>query len=226
MIRAVFFDVGNTLIRPYPSVGDIYAEVARKYGMVMDRDALNLSFKRAFLKHGHIPLTDTRAEVGWWRRIVRDTVEALCQPLRFDAFFSDLFETFKEKRVWEIYPDVIPALEALQGAGIRLGVISNWDSRLVPTLGNLGLSDYFSVMAVSALVGSAKPDAGIFEYAMDMLRVTAEEALHVGDSPERDCEGAMRCGMQALLIGRKDGASALTECGTIHSLEGVLSHVL
>jgi phosphoglycolate phosphatase-like HAD superfamily hydrolase len=45
--------------------------------------------------------------------------------------FEDLYELFKKPEAWETFPDVEPTLQWLRAQGITLGVISNFDERLV-----------------------------------------------------------------------------------------------
>jgi len=224
-IRAVFFDAGNTLIHPYPSIGEIYSRIAAKHGMSFDKDEAYSAFKEAFLARRGIPLDSREKEIEWWRGIVWDAVTSLCKPRDFDAYFEELFEFFTKAEAWKIYPEVVPTLEELRARGVELGVISNWDSRLLPLLHNLGLARVFSVIAVSALVGSAKPDREIFQYALDKLGVKPEEALHAGDNIELDFKGARACGLHALLLDRNGHVPAKDEIPIIHSVDEVLEHV-
>lgn len=98
--------------------------------------------------------------------------------------------------------DAEPALDRLAAAGVRLGVVSNWDCALPDVLADLGVADRFEVIAVSAVVGAAKPDPAIFRHALRRLGVPATRALHCGDHPEYDCVGALRAGIRAVLIDR------------------------
>jgi putative hydrolase of the HAD superfamily len=222
-IRAVFFDVGNTLIHAFPSVGEIYSKIALKYGMILDGDAVNTSFKRSFLHNSVSPLIEKSGEVEWWKRIVWETITPLCRPKRYDDFFHELFDFFTKDAAWKVFPDVIPTLDRLKAMGIIMGVISNWDSRLLPTLDNLNLSPYFSVVAVSAIVGSAKPDPGIFKYALEKTHVSPEEAIHIGDTIEFDLEGARGYGIQALLLDRSNSFPANPKHPTVPSLDRIFT---
>ena len=115
-------------------------------------------------------------------------VEALMSSLRFEAF-----------------DDVEPALTELRERGPRLLVVSNWDWSLSDVLGGLGLLALLDGVITSAEVGAAKPDAAIFEAALRAARCEAAEAVHVGDSPEHDVEGARAAGARALLLAREGG---------------------
>lgn len=113
-----------------------------------------------------------------------------------------LSEILVEALRFELLPDALPALDALAAAGIALAVVSNWDCSLAAVLAGLGIGDRFAAVAVSAVVGAAKPDPAIFRYALDALGVPAERALHCGDRPEYDCAGAHRAGVRAVLVDR------------------------
>ena len=56
---------------------------------------------------------------------------------------------------FELLPDVVPALDALAAAGLRLGVVSNWDCGLRDVLDGLGIADRFAAVSASAVVGAA-----------------------------------------------------------------------
>ena len=103
---------------------------------------------------------------------------------------------------FDLIPDVLPALDALAAAGLRLAVVSNWDCSLAAVLEGLGVADRFAAVSVSALVGAAKPDPAIFRHALRAMGIAPERALHCGDRPEYDCTGARRAGLRAVLVDR------------------------
>ena len=117
------------------------------------------------------------------------------------------------------YPDAEPALRALRERGLKLIVVSNWDISLSSVLENCGLAPLLDGALSSAGAGSRKPDPGIFVSALEMAGCEAGEALHVGDTPEEDCDGARAAGIRALLIDRDDGS------GDISSLAEIVEHV-
>jgi putative hydrolase of the HAD superfamily len=86
---------------------------------------------------------------------------------------------------------------------VILGVVSNWDSRLPEILENTGLAPYFNFILASTVVGSAKPDAGIFNEALQRAGVSPEQACHIGDEPAIDIQGARNAGIHSILIDRK-----------------------
>ena len=108
-----------------------------------------------------------------------------------------------------LYGDVVPTLQHLRDEGFKLAIVSNWDTPLDPLVGRLGIADYFDIIVAShdARVRSAKPDSHIFEYTLTSVGVSAEEAVHVGDTYEADIIGARNAGIRPILIDR-DGTQA------------------
>jgi putative hydrolase of the HAD superfamily len=119
-----------------------------------------------------------------------------------------------------LLPDAVPALDALRDRGHRLAMVSNWDYTLPDELERLGISHYFEVVAVSATLGVAKPDPRIFHHALQALGVEAGDAVHCGDHPEKDCEGARAAGIRAVLVDR-EGRFPDAACRRIESLTGL-----
>ena len=105
-----------------------------------------------------------------------------------------------------------------------VGIISNWDRRLVSLLGGLGLADVIDTVVCSADVGLRKPDPRIFELACDRLGVEPAEAAHVGDHHYADVLGATAVGMIPVLIDRHGAAAISAELfvTTLDDLEQVL----
>src|SRR5689334_22838772 len=144
-IQAVSFDVGGTLIQPWPSVGHAYAEVAARNGFPgISPMVLNRRFARAWRALRRF--THRRHE---WSKLVDETFRGLIKPLPARTFFPELYEHFGKPEAWRVFEDVLPALKRLKTQGTRLCVISNWDERLRPLLRRLELDGYFDVVVVS-----------------------------------------------------------------------------
>jgi putative hydrolase of the HAD superfamily len=102
------------------------------------------------------------------------------------------------------YEDATPALRELRAQGHGLVVVSNWDCALPHWLGQSGLLELVDGVVTSAEVGAAKPDGRVFRRALELAGVEAGEAVHVGDSPDTDVEGARSAGIRAVLV-QRDG---------------------
>jgi len=215
-ISAVTFDVGGTLIQPWPSVGHIYAEAAVRHGVKnVSAELLNKRFAAAWsalneFKH-------TRSD---WARLVDETFRGLTDQPPSRTFFPELYERFAGVGAWRVFEDVLPTLDALASRGLKLGIISNWDERLRPLLRELRLHDCFDIIVVSCEAGCAKPSQRIFKAAAEKLGRPAQAILHVGDSLAHDAQGAIAAGMQALLLQR---ASKIAGADAINSLRELYS---
>jgi len=102
----------------------------------------------------------------------------------------------------EAFPETEEVLEYLKGR-YRLAVISNASSELPRyAIKRLGLESYFEVIVLSRDIGIRKPSPEIFKFTLQKLRLSSSQAVHVGDSMEKDVLGAKRAGMKAVWINR------------------------
>ncbi|MEW6157001.1 MAG: HAD-IA family hydrolase [Verrucomicrobiota bacterium] len=218
-IRAVTFDVGGTLIDPWPSVGHVYAEVARTHGFpAPSAEILDRQFASAWKHRAGFRYTKDD-----WARVVYASFAGSAadaeSPAAKVGFFEALYARFTQPDVWRIYTDVLPTLTALRAAGLRLGIISNWDERLKPLLQVLHLSEYFHSMVISNDLGATKPDRRIFDAAAAQLAEAPDCILHVGDSPTEDVAGAKAAGFNAAWLDRADNSP---QPDRIHSLQELI----
>jgi putative hydrolase of the HAD superfamily len=201
-------------------VGEIYARVAARYGSRARAEDLQAYFYEAWLERDALgagtagPLTE-KIERDWWRALVAAVFERAGGVSDFEAFFAELYDLFARAECWRLFPEVPEVLAELKGRGVRLGVVSNWDSRLPKILEGLGIAGYFDFVLASAHVGAAKPAARIFEEALARAGVAGAEAVHIGDSCEDDVHGARRAGLHAVWLDRADGGWPR------HAVEGV-----
>ena len=100
-------------------------------------------------------------------------------------------------------PHYGPLLRRL-AARYRLAVVSNFDGRLPRVLASLGLRPLVDLVVHSTAAAAAKPDPAIFRAALSALGVAPSAALHAGDGPVADVEGARRAGLRAVLVDRGD----------------------
>lgn len=214
-LRAMTFDVTGTLIHS-PRIGEIYAEVFGRHGLTVEpkeiRRLIPIVFRELACRTdgSHDRFTShPDGPRGWWRRFATRLTEymELPEPSRFAT--AELYDRFGRADAWEVYPDVVPALDALEDAVAREGrtlpfaVIANWDERLPDLLDDLGLAGRFETIVHASGVGYEKPDSRIFATALDRLDLQPDEAVHVGDREKEDVEGAIAAGMGAVRIVRR-----------------------
>jgi putative hydrolase of the HAD superfamily len=208
-LKAVFFDAGGTLLAPNPSFHEIYARVLAPVGVrsgpeELRRAALatwgefDMAIGRGTDRYSHFP----GGEREYWRRFVRRVLERVEEADKADAAAEALQAAFSDPGVWAVFPEVMATVRALKARGLRVGVISNWDSRLRRILDAHALSSQFEAIVVSCEVGSEKPAPAIFERALRQLDLAPGEALHVGDDLVSDYEGSRGAGMRGVLLVR------------------------
>jgi HAD superfamily hydrolase (TIGR01549 family) len=200
--RAVLFDVDFTLCRPGPELSaERYARIASRHGITLDpalyeqaREAAVLNLKR----HPELLHDDSI-----WHRFTEEIFTGMGGPAEIAAECATEIERGWEiSENFELYEDALPALEEVRKAGLRIGLVSN---------GIRDLSEFVAHhrLDVDAIVDSrthgwVKPHPTIFEAALELLRVRADEAVMVGDSLDEDIEGARALGMRAILIDREE----------------------
>ena len=143
-------------------------------------------------------------EKAWWKGFVGRVIDRFGQVDEFDMFFEELYDRFARVDSWRLYPEVVDTLGRLRDNGIRLAVVSNWDSRLEGLLRGLGIAGFLEDIIISSQVGFEKPDPMIYRVVMERLNVDATTAIHVGDNPQLDVEGAVGAGIEAVLLDRQD----------------------
>lgn len=223
---AVFFDVGNTLLYAYPSVGHVCAEILRDSGRIhslAEIDELlplvDEYYEDRYRTDDTFWTSDERAADVW-----TGMYTILCRRLGIpdeeaSALARRVYDAFGDPSRWRAYPDVEPAFRRLRARGIRVGIISNWDTRLQGVLEGLGLGELIDTVVSSAVVGLHKPDPRIFELACARLEVAPERSAHVGDHYYADVLGARTAGLAPVLIDRHGGSAEVAGTVRVTSLD-------
>jgi putative hydrolase of the HAD superfamily len=205
--KGIFFDAGNTLLSVYPSVGSIYAQAAEVFGLNVTGDAIEKSFKELWTATA--PLVSNEGhrlsyekERDWWKYLVREVFREHLHLMDFDQFFDYLYRRFAETDCWRLYEDVPVVLAELRQRGLKLAIISNWDSRLPSLCDQLGISSFFETVVVSAIVGYEKPHPTIFRIALEQTGLSPEEVMYIGDDPYLDYHAARKIGIHSLHLDR------------------------
>jgi putative hydrolase of the HAD superfamily len=211
-IGAVFLDAGDTLLAADPPVDHVYRDAFAVHGVDVHVDdvhgAVRATWREvdAARERGETRWGGTGGEVGFWRRFVGSVYARVGGGEMPEALLAGLIAHFRQELSWTLYPEVPAALSSLREMGLKLSVVSNWDSSLPSLLARLGLGGAFDDVIASAAVGVSKPDRGIFDEALRRADVEAGAALHVGDSLVDDYGGAIAAGLHALLVDRRGRA--------------------
>ena len=209
MTRAVFFDVDFTLIYPGPTLqGEGYQFFCARHGVTVDPARFRTAVGRA------APVLDEVKAHNYDAQLFIDYTRAIIEHMGglgsgAEAAAKDIYEEWAVCHHFFLYDDVEPALRALSGAGLKIGLISNTQRPLDVFAAHFELGGLISAAVSSAEHGFLKPHPAIFEAALASIGVAAAEAVMVGDSVKHDIEGARQIGMQAILVRRNgDGLSS------------------
>ena len=212
-LRALFFDVGNTLL--FPDRTHILAPLHQRKltPSLAQWHAIERKTKKEFddiLQH------DGKADHGFWYLFYSHLLPEL--GVHNDALRDTLVNATRVSANWcDIRPGTRETLQRL-GRRYPLAVISNADGKIADVLNRCGIADCFQQIIDSGLVGYEKPHPAIFEAALHTMNVSPEQSLYVGDVFSVDYAGATRAGMQAILF---DVSGAYRESGLprVESLE-------
>jgi putative hydrolase of the HAD superfamily len=222
--RAITFDVAGTLVDARWNPCSIIEAAAEHIGLALKPGAgeaygvLNAQRLPAF----HTANRESDAAVReFWIRLAADWLNGCGQDPGgavniYEAGWQLLFSP--DSNVFVPYPDAEPALRRLRSAGFPVAAISNWDNSLPVVLEMLGWTDLFDVVVPSLVFGHEKPDRRIFDHALNLLGVDPQVALHIGDDPIDDLQGARAAGLRAVLIDRDREVSTPPY---LHSLDDI-----
>ncbi len=140
------------------------------------------------------------------RKITRSVVGTLLRDEGI-SMTEEHWQTFldahwREHLRWiRMYPGAEEVLQGLRRTSLHIGLLSDVDEdSLQLCLFNFPVEPFLDSITTSDEVGVAKPHGEIFRRALSKADCEPREAIHVGDSPERDVLGASRAGMRSVLI--------------------------
>jgi putative hydrolase of the HAD superfamily len=201
---AVFFDVDFTLIYPGPTFqGEGYQEFCARHGITVRRSRFAHAVRAAssILDAQQEHVYDEEIFVRYTRRIIEGMGGA---GPSIDACAREIFAEWAACHHFHLYDDVAPVLRELSAKGIKLGLISNSHRSMASFEQHFELDGLISAAVSSSEHGYLKPHPSIFEAALKLAGVRAEESVMVGDSFPHDIEGARRVGMRGVLVHRSD----------------------
>jgi FMN phosphatase YigB (HAD superfamily) len=202
---AVLLDAGGVFV--LPDTERILGAFARAECSV-NPDVLADAHYRAAARFGtHLDVEARWAET-WFDYLHTYVVECGIPHDWQDEAHRHIDSEFADAALWdEPIPGSREGLQALADAGLRLGIVSNADGMMAQRLSLLelcqvgpGLGVDIQCVVDSGAVGVMKPDPRIFEAALDLLSLKAEEVWFVGDMPAIDVVGARRAGIRPFLM--------------------------
>lgn len=200
-IKAVFFDMGNTLaLLDYGVIKDLIA--ADLADPPSNRDVALAEYRARDVINGILlgrrDTTDQARTFIYYATMLK---QLGVPPDRIKPLATEIIRRDRETGIWRVVlPGTYATLKQLKDRGFRLGIISNADGRVADLVVRTGLTGYFEVVLDSYVVGAEKPDPRIFRLGLQQLQVTAGESVFVGDIYAIDVVGARRAGLTPILM--------------------------
>ncbi len=230
MIKAVFFDFYHTLVRYEPPREELEAEALKEFGIDVSPEV----FRRPLVTADEFIYQEiARRPLGQRSQEEKMALYAQYQGivLREAGIEADqkLILTLLGKMQQldmklVLFDDVAPALADLKSKGLILGLISNVEHDITPTLNELGLPSWLGIVVTSDC-GFNKPQPEIFREALRRAGVQPSEAVYVGDQYQVDVIGANGAGMKGVLLDRHGYFEEITGCPRIQTLTEVAEHL-
>ena len=231
MIKAVFFDLYNTLVGFDPPREEIQARVLKDFGIEVSPQALLRPIMTAddfiYQEYARFPLSKRSKEetialyAQYHGIILREAGLDASQELIANILQKWMHLNYK----MVLFDDVAPVLTQLKELGLILGLISNVDRDITPLCQELGLSAWLQVVVTSQEAGFNKPQPEIFQEALKQAGVKSSEAIYVGDQHQIDVVGANDAGMRGILLDRGSFFEEITDCPRIRSLTQIAEYL-
>ena len=187
LVKAVLFDLDNTLLIRRPTIPEKWREMLCGEGYAVTLRDTERAFAECEMWVGRqvrlenetgVRLSDEQFKAG--------VMGCAGEALGLGAEAIDMLAPGwmgKYDMRYELAGGAVELLGQLRDRGTLLGIVSNNRPAIRKTLEELGLLQYFGTVVISEEVGLYKPDPAILRYACEKLNVRPEEALYVGDHP-------------------------------------------
>ncbi len=209
MIKAVIFDLGNTLVKFTGDPDDINRKGVELMHKVFALEGIHIDFHKLLnvwiknrlnaFKEANRTLKEITADETLDKTLDELNIRGVPEKLKkraVDAFFTPEIEKYV------LMSDAIETLKFLKNRGKILGLISNATCHrfVLRLMEKFKIDAFFDEIMTSAGEGIRKPHPEIFERMLRRLRVKNTESLMVGDMLDYDITGAKAVGMKAALV--------------------------
>ena len=209
-ISAILFDFDGTIRHNRPRGIDIFHKLAFELGVSFDEEVKKQAerwthkyFAMSEAMQEDILATGGSMSGDFWMKYTSRHLERLGAP---QDYLEELSIIISEKMDLAYHPesyisdDVLPTLNTMKEKGFRLGLITNRSQSITSLLEELKIGDLFDITLTAGEVGYWKPDPRLFEYAFQILKITPDTAVYVGDNYFADVLGSRAAGLIPVLF--------------------------
>ncbi len=208
--EVIFFDLGDTLMYDkdpwdpiFPRADAAMRRCLEQAGYPLVENAYG-EFNTIFDMYYHRRRDTVQEEttVQLLRELMDSQGASPPDPVLFAAMEA-MYAVTQEN--WFVEEDAAPTLRTLQEMGYRLGLISNAadDENVQELIDKGNLRPHFEFIISSAACGVRKPDARIFQLALDHFNLPPEKTAMAGDLLDADVLGANRLGIYSIWVTRR-----------------------
>jgi putative hydrolase of the HAD superfamily len=205
-VKAIFFDLYNTLACFTPTREEIQTEACTAFGYTVTPEGIG----RGYLKADDFMAAEKAkrrvGSIATERSFFAEYERLVLEGAGVDVPASTALSIWDRVReipyVMTLYDDVADVLPRLRAAGYTTGIISNMSTSGRQLAQDMNLDLFADFVVTSGDVGQGKPHAPIYLASLSHANVDASQAVHVGDSISADVEGAMAAGIQAIYMNR------------------------
>jgi HAD superfamily hydrolase (TIGR01509 family) len=212
--QVVVFDLDYTLLRPsdqFEAPG--YVRSGARFGLELDParwpQAERAAYKAAAARRAETGLIH---DDGLLPVIAHAIIAGLGggPPGAVELTAHAIIAAWSDVENFGLYDDVLPCLETLKRAGVRMALLSNaLGHGMGEIVAHFALDDYVAAAVSSLETGVVKPAPRMFSTLFALLGISPADAVMVGDSLEDDVKGAVACGCPAILLDRAGGRRGL-----------------
>lgn len=200
-ITDIFFDLDHTLWDFETNSALTFRNILPKNNIAVDVEAfietfvpINFAYWEAFRKE-----EIDQKQLRYGR--LKDTFDAIKYEVA-DEMINLLAQQYIEVLPSNnhLFDDALDVLDYLKSK-YRLHIITNGFHDIQNhKLTNSNLLHYFDTVTNSESAGVKKPNPGIFNHALKIASVDCKNTVMIGDCIEADVNGALQCGMDAILF--------------------------
>jgi len=211
-VRAVLLDLDDTLLDYSGGAERCWAEACAAVAGTLDQSRLLGALAASRRWFWDDPVRHRRERTNMlraWTQIAAHALERYGAPAPELAAAIAADFSARRRTMMDLFPGTLACLDALRAQGLPLALVTNGDAAEQRwKIERCALAPFFGAIVIEGEVGAGKPDAVVYETALNTLGVEpGPDVWMVGDHLEFDVAGAQRVGLHGVWIDR--GGSGL-----------------